>query len=84
MSPWDTSPRRPTHDVVQMSTQQLSQSNPLADLGIVSTLVDAGIAFARGRSGSGVLLLVAAALSTRLPGLGIAVSVLLRVYRRFK
>lgn len=66
-----------------MSHLQQPQSNPLTDLGILSTLVDAGIAFARGNSASGVLLLVAAALSSRLPGLGVAVSVLLRVYRRF-
>ncbi|AQL44465.1 hypothetical protein BV210_04105 [Halorientalis sp. IM1011] len=51
-------------------------------LSIVSTLVDAVIAFARGRPKAGALLLGAAALSTRIPGLGVAVSVLLRVYRK--
>jgi hypothetical protein len=66
-----------------MSHLQQPQSSPLTDLGIVSTLIDAGLAFARGRSVSGVLLLVAAALSSRLPGLGIAVSIILRVYRRY-
>lgn len=66
-----------------MATLKHPQSTPLNDLSIVSTLVDAGLAFARGRSASGVLLLVAAALSSRLPGLGVAVSILLRVYRRF-
>lgn len=53
-------------------------------LGVLSTLVDAGVAFARGRSVDGVLLLVSAALSTRVPGLGVAVSLLLRAYRRFR
>jgi len=50
----------------------------------VSTLVDAAVAFARGRPKSGALLLGAAALSSRLPGLGVAVSVALRVYRRLR
>ncbi|MDG5775797.1 hypothetical protein VB773_17260 [Haloarculaceae archaeon H-GB2-1] len=50
---------------------------------IVSTIVDAALAFVRGRPGSGLLLLGAAALSTRVPGLGTAVSLLLRVARRF-
>jgi len=58
------------------------QSSPLNNLSIVSTIVDAALAFARGRSVSGVLLLAAAALSTRVPGIGTAVSLLLRVYRR--
>lgn len=50
----------------------------------VATLVDAALAFARGRRGSGVLLLAAAAVSTRVPGLGTVVSVLLRLVRRFR
>lgn len=54
------------------------------DLSIVATIVDAAMAFARGRHGSGVLLLGAAALSSRLPGLGTAVSLLLRLVRRFE
>ena len=58
------------------------QSSPLNNLSIVSTIVDAALAFARGRSVSGVLLLAAAALSTRVPGIGTAVSLLLRIYRR--
>jgi len=56
----------------------------LGDLGIVSTLVDAAIAFARGRPKSGALLLGAAALSKRLPGLGVVVSIALRAYRRLR
>ena len=53
-------------------------------LGVLSTLVDAGVAFARGRAVDGVLLLASAALSTRVSGLGVAVSVVLRVYRRLR
>ncbi|USZ68201.1 hypothetical protein NGM10_00310 [Halorussus salilacus] len=59
-------------------------SNSVNGLSIVSTLVDAAVAFARGRTKSGVLLLGAAALSSRLPGLGTATSILLRLYRRFR
>ena len=50
----------------------------------VATLVDAALAFAHGRRKSGVLLLAAAALSTRIRGLGTAVSVVLRLVRRFR
>jgi hypothetical protein len=50
----------------------------------VTTLVDAALAFARGRPKSGVILLAAAALSTRIDGLGTVVSVLLRLVRRFR
>lgn len=53
-------------------------------LGVLSTLADAGIALARGRPGSAALLLGAAALSTRVKGIGLAVSLLLRAYRRFR
>ena len=49
---------------------------------IVTTLVDAAVAFARGRRKSGLLLLGAAALSSRIPGLGTATSILLRLVRR--
>lgn len=55
----------------------------IQQLGALSTLVDAGVAFARGRNVSGVLLLVSAGLSTRVPGLGVAVSLLLRAYHRY-
>lgn len=56
----------------------------LGKLGIVSTLADAALAFVRGRKKSGVLLLAAAALSSRVRGLGTAVSVLRRLVRRFR
>lgn len=48
---------------------------------IVSTLIDAALAFARGRRKSGLVLLGAAALSSRVPGLGTAVSLFLRLVR---
>lgn len=53
-------------------------------IGIVSTLVDAALAFARGRPRDGLLLLGAAALSSRVPGIGVVVSLVLRLYRRFR
>jgi hypothetical protein len=58
-------------------------AHSLNQASIVSTIVDAALSFARGRPGSGLLLLGAAALSTRIPGLGTAISLLLRVARRF-
>jgi len=57
-------------------------SRTLGRIGILSTLVDAAVAFARGRSASGVLLLVSAALSNKVPGLGVVVSLLMRLIRR--
>lgn len=59
-----------------------TNSGLLRKAGVATTLVDAGLAFARGRVGSGILLLIAAAASTRVPGLGVLASVGLRVYRR--
>jgi len=53
-------------------------------ISIVSTLVDAALAFARGRPKSGLLLLGAAALSSRIPGIGTATSLLLRLVRRLR
>lgn len=52
--------------------------------GIVSTLVDALLAFKRGQNKSGLLLLLAAALSKRFTGLGTVVSVVLRLVRKFR
>jgi hypothetical protein len=54
------------------------------DLSIVTTLVDALLAFRRGQHKSGLLLLGAAALSKRVNGLGTATSVLLRLVRKFR
>jgi hypothetical protein len=56
----------------------------LNKLSVLSTVVDAGMAFARGRPKRGVLLLGAAALSTRVPGLGTAASLLSRVVDRLR
>ncbi|QCW02137.1 hypothetical protein [Natrinema pallidum] len=53
-------------------------------LSIVSTLLDSALAFRRGRRKSGLLLLAAAALSSRVPGLGTAVSLFLRLVRRLR
>ncbi|WP_348609522.1 hypothetical protein [Halobaculum rarum] len=50
----------------------------------ISTVVDAAMAFARGRRKEALVLLGAAALSTRVPGLGTAVSLLSRVVRRLR
>ncbi|WP_224448421.1 hypothetical protein [Haloprofundus salilacus] len=61
-----------------------TNTNSMNKLSIVSTLVDALVAFAKGRRISGVLLLAAAALSSRVRGIGTAVSLLLRLYRRFR
>jgi hypothetical protein len=53
-------------------------------LSIASTVVDALLSFRRGRTKSGALLLGAAALSTRIPGIGTAASLLLRIARRLQ
>ncbi len=52
-----------------------------SELSTATTVVDAALEFLRGRRKSGVLLLGAAALSRKIPGLGMAASILLRVYR---
>lgn len=59
-------------------------SKSMNKLSIVSTLVDAAMAFARGRPKSGILLVGAAALSSRIPGVGTAVSLVLRLARRLR
>lgn len=59
-------------------------ANSLNRLSIVSTLVDAAVAFLRGRTKSGLLLVGAAALSSKVPGLGTAVSLALRVVHRLR
>lgn len=55
----------------------------LNKLSIASTVVDAAMAIARGRYKRGAMLLGAAALSARFPGLGTAASVLSRLFDRF-
>ena len=59
-------------------------SKSVNKLSIVSTLVDAAMAFARGDRKSSLLLVGAAALSSRVAGLGTAVSLALRLVRRFR
>jgi hypothetical protein len=58
--------------------------NSAKKLSTVSTVLDAAMAFRRGQRKSGLLLLVAAALSSRIPGIGTAVSLFLRVARRLR
>ncbi len=53
-------------------------------VGVVTTLIDAVREFSKGHRGSGLVLLVAAALSSRIPGIGTVASLLLRAYRRLR
>jgi hypothetical protein len=59
-----------------------AQRTGLNDLSILSTVIDAAVALARGERWSAAALLAAAALSKRIPGLGTAVSLVLRLVRR--
>jgi hypothetical protein len=59
-------------------------AGPLKKLGIISTLVDAALAFARGRPKGGALLVAAAALSSKVTALGTLTSVALRIARRLR
>lgn len=61
-----------------------STASSLKRLSTVSTLVDAAITFARGGRKSAIALVVAAALSKRVPGFGTAVSLALRAARRLR
>lgn len=63
-------------------TVTANRSNLLKNTSIVTTLLDATVEFSKGRRGAGLLLLAAAAVSSRIPGFGTAVSILLRAYRR--
>lgn len=53
-------------------------------LSMLTTVVDAILEIRRGRRRSGALLLVAAALSSRVPGLGTVTSVAMRLARRLR
>ena len=53
----------------------------LRKLSIVSTVIDAGLAFSRGQPKRGAMLLGAAVLSARVPGAGTAASVLTRLIK---
>lgn len=65
-----------------MSTQ--TAGSPFGDLAILSTVVDAAFAFLRGDRWAAALLLGAAALSTRVRGVGILASLLVRLVRRLR
>lgn len=67
-----------------MSTIDSGTEKSLRNLSIVGTLLDAALAFRRGRVKSGLLLVGAAAASRKIPGLGTAASVLLRLVRRLR
>ena len=61
-----------------------NRTNALKNASTVTTVIDAILEFRKGRRASGLLLLGAAALSSRIPGVGTATSLLLRVYRRLR
>lgn len=67
-----------------MSTMGANSGKSLRDLSTLSTIVDAALAFYRGRIKSGLLLLGAAAVSRKVPGLGTAASLLLRLVKRLR
>lgn len=59
-----------------------NRSDLFKNTSVVMTLIDAILEFSKGHRGTGLLLLAAAAISSRIPGFGTAVSLLLRAYRR--
>ncbi|WP_114575389.1 hypothetical protein [Saliphagus sp. LR7] len=60
------------------------RSDLLKNASTVSTIIDAAMEVVKGRRLSGLFLLGAAALSSRIPGVGTAASLLLRAYRRLR
>ncbi|ADD04254.1 uncharacterized protein Nmag_0669 [Natrialba magadii ATCC 43099] len=56
----------------------------LSKASTATTVIDAMMEFMRGRRAGGLFLLGAAALSSRIPGVGTAASLLLRAYRRLR
>ncbi|WP_226006903.1 hypothetical protein [Natrinema salinisoli] len=64
-----------------MATLNRRSANKIS---MLSTVVDSVMEFRRGHPKSGLLLLGAAALSSRIPGIGTAASLLLRLIRRFR
>ena len=64
--------------------QPQTQGSPLGNVAIISTLVDAAMALRRGEHWAAALLLGAAALSTRVTGVGVVASVLVRLVRRLR
>ncbi|GEM_PF-1700921 len=67
-----------------VSTANSNRSDLLKNAGVITTVIDAAMEFTKGRPKAGALLLGAAAVSSRIPGFGTAVSLLLRAYRRFR
>ena len=65
-------------------TQTHTNANLLKNAGVVTTLIDGVLEFAKGRRKSGLLLVGAAAVSAKIPGFGTAVSAALRAYRRLR
>jgi hypothetical protein len=61
-----------------------NRADVLKNTSTATTVIDAALEFAKGRWSSGFLLLGAAALSSRIPGIGTAASLLLRAYRRLR
>jgi hypothetical protein len=59
-------------------------ANSMKKLSIATTVLDAAMAFRRGNPRRGAVLLGAAALSTRAPGLGTLASIGYRVYQRLR
>ncbi|MDJ1432978.1 hypothetical protein [Halostagnicola sp. A-GB9-2] len=61
-----------------------NRADTLKKASTVTTVIDAIAEFAKGRRVEGLVLLGAAALSSRVPGIGTAASIMLRAYRRFR
>ncbi|WP_049927399.1 hypothetical protein [Halopiger goleimassiliensis] len=66
------------------STRTRDRKDLLTNAGVVTTVIDAGMEFSKGRRKTGLLLLGAAAVSRRVPGFGTAVSLGVRAYRRLR
>ncbi|TYT62424.1 hypothetical protein [Natrialba swarupiae] len=66
------------------TTATRDRTKLLKNAGVVTTLLDAAMEFSKGRHRSGALLVGAAVISSRVPGFGTAVSVVLRAYRRLR
>lgn len=67
-----------------MSTNSDGWFDLLEHLSLATTVLDASMELSKGRRKSGAALLGAAALSSRIPGLGTAISVLIRLFRRLR
>lgn len=61
-----------------------NRTDMLKNASTVTTVIDAVVEFSKGRRLSGLLLLGAAALSSKVPGVGTVASLLLRAYRRLR